>query len=264
MCLLPHTYTYTLTRFAALYCTVLLFIFARARAPAPARSLRPLFVAPLMKTVESSPSHALALKLMAAESSSSLPVTPSPPCSFARKNRSESLLASTLLGSLSDDDGDDDDGVDVVTRMLDSAPSTRAPIMSQIDTDRLLATWQLDLCQARTRYVVEKQPQYTAPKPCAVEERNVQETQWCFGEDCTVADVFTRVRPDRQKQELERRLPGRRWSDAVNRFRSICGQVVDNCDGEEKKRKAFWRRGNHTETKLRIQCPIKKTLAKFR
>ncbi|KAI0557360.1 short-chain dehydrogenase/reductase [Gracilaria domingensis] len=184
------------------------------------------------------------------------------PCEQSRTN---ALLPDSLLSSLTDEeDGVEgaEDGVAVVMRMLDASPSTRAPIISPTNIDRIFANWDVDLCGAQTRFVVDTPPPYpSTSSPC--DKRHGTERQWCYGEDCTVADVFTRVVPDRQKDEIKRRLPGRRWSEAVTRFRILCGEVVDNC-GEDQKRKPFWRRGNRTETKLRIQCPIRKTWAKFR
>ncbi|CAN8065544.1 unnamed protein product [Agarophyton chilense] len=179
------------------------------------------------------------------------------PCSS-----SLSLSPESLLGSLSDQEHTDEDGVDVVMRMLDASPSSRAPIISPTNIDRLFANWNVDLCAVQPRFVVDTPPPY-APVPTPCDNSLHPEKQWCYGEDCTVADVFTRVVPDRQKEEIKKRLPGRRWSDAVKRFRSLCCDVVDN-SVHSHKRTSFWRRSPHTETSLRIQCPIKKTLAKFR
>lgn len=183
-------------------------------------------------------------------SSSSLSPVPSSP----------SLLCAAEQALLSPSEDESDDGVAVVMNMLEAERATIAPLPPP-DVDRLLAGW------------------HAAEWGCGGERRRGSEGKsedeeerepWGYGEDCVVADVMTGVDPERQREEVRRRLPGRRWGEVCERFRQVCGEVLPKCEPVEEREASRWTRLRRwdsvraaEERRLKPRCAIVKKFNRF-
>lgn len=132
---------------------------------------------------------------------------------------------------MSDIEAGSDDGVDGVLRLLDAEQVTRAPMrqVDSTDVDRICAGMR------SASWVDTLSGQSTAPSVAsaagdvvdAAEDPECEGTDWCHKEDLVIVDVFTSVTPERQKAEIARRLPKRKWGEVWARFQVICNEMAD-------------------------------------
>lgn len=178
----------------------------------------------------------------------------------ARETSPSELSAEQAL--LSASDADSDDGVAVVMNMLEAERATIAPLPPP-DVDRLLAGWHAAEwgCGESMRGRDSKRE----------EEEEVVVEPWGYGEDCVVADVMTRVDPEGQREEVRRRLPGRRWNEVRERFRELCGDVEPTCPPEEEREESKWGRMRRwgsvrgkEERRFKPRCGIVKKFKRWR
>lgn len=171
----------------------------------------------------------------------------------------------------------DDDGVELVMSMLDSECGEKLDSKEACNMDHLMSTWRecnwvKETAGSRFAFGLnELTPSSGSGKSSCRGKESASRSSvdaygvprntctWTFSEDCVVADIFTSVCPTRQRIELGRRLPGRRWSDARERFRIICSQNKDGVRGTVNC-KSRWR----NNAKAKPDCIIRKMFAKLR